>query len=96
MRRRQPRLQARPVRDVQPLARQHHQLVAGVEAFNAHRAGAVGEEGRVAEFAPRELPDKGLLCGLGSAAGVAAAFNAPLGGILYSFEEVRPPPTSLL
>tara|TARA_B100000795_G_C22645220_1_gene378071 strand:+ start:302 stop:541 length:240 start_codon:yes stop_codon:yes gene_type:complete len=72
------------------LARQHHQLVAGVEAFNAHGAGAVGEEGRVAELAPWELFDIGALRRHGDVAGVAAAVvRVDVQEWVWSLERVR-------
>ncbi len=62
-------------------------LVLGREGPTVHIGGSVGAA--LTRWRPMGGPRNNTLIGAGSAAGLAVAFNAPLGGILFAFEEIR-------
>lgn len=62
-------------------------LILGREGPTIHLGGAVGAAfGRAARLAQQSV---NMLIGAGSAAGLAVAFNAPIGGALFAMEELR-------
>lgn len=76
-----------PVKFFGGLAAMSSGLILGREGPTIHMGGALGAA--LASSGKRARPHESSLVGAGSAAGLAVAFNAPLGGILFAMEELR-------
>lgn len=76
-----------PVKFFGGLAAMASGLIVGREGPTIHMGGALGAA--IGSLSGRAREQTSLLVGAGSAAGLAVAFNAPLGGILFAMEELR-------
>lgn len=77
-----------PVKFVAGLLSLGSGLVMGREGPTIQMGGNLGQ--MISDFTKLEKDDTHTLIAAGSGGGLAAAFNAPLAGILFVFEEMRP------